>query len=415
MRSLVFAFLCLACALAHGAERLDVTVTHELDAARPAETIAIPWAAVASALPGALLQKLEVKDNAGHVLPYQVTNVAPLAHDPSGTGIAYGELLFQHDFVKGEKSARFTIEKSEQVAPVFPTRAFARHVPERLDDFAWENDRIAHRIYGPALAAPAAPGSDKEVLVSSGIDVWFKRVPYPVIDRWYNKGHDHYHKDEGEGLDMYGVGATRGLGGTGIWDGRQLHAGRNYARWKILANGPIRVVFEVSYDTWNAGSVEAPEVSEVKHVTLDAGWQFSRIESTFSFAAGSELTAAIGLNRNPANRDQEAAMQFAALADEGAMLQWFTQKSNGDFGTAVILLDKQAPAFAEDESNQLLLAKVRPNVPLHYLIGAAWNRATDIRTLQDWRSFVAATAARERSPVKVNWSFATEKNNRNSP
>src|SRR5206468_11502755 len=132
MRSLAFFCLVLATGFTHGAERLDVTVTHELDAARPAETIAIPWTAVASALPGALLQTLEVKDEAGHVLPYQVTNVAPLAHDPSGKGIAYGELLFQHDFAKEEKSASFTIEKSEQVAPVFPTRAFARHVPERL-------------------------------------------------------------------------------------------------------------------------------------------------------------------------------------------------------------------------------------------------------------------------------------------
>jgi hypothetical protein len=83
-------------------------------------------------------------------------------------------------------------------------------VQERLDDFAWENDRIGHRTYGPALAAPAPPGSGKEVLVTSGLDLWFKRVDYPIIDRWYNKGHDHYHKDEGEGMDMYNVGKSRG-------------------------------------------------------------------------------------------------------------------------------------------------------------------------------------------------------------
>ena len=31
----------------------------------------------------------------------------------------------------------------------------------------------------------------KEVLVTSGLDVWCKRVSYPIVDRWYNKGHDH--------------------------------------------------------------------------------------------------------------------------------------------------------------------------------------------------------------------------------
>lgn len=29
--------------------------------------------------------------------------------------------------------------------------AFCRQVPERMDDFAWENDRGAFRMYGPAL------------------------------------------------------------------------------------------------------------------------------------------------------------------------------------------------------------------------------------------------------------------------
>jgi len=115
------------------------------------------------------------------------------------------------------------------------------------------------------------------------------------------------------------------------------------------------------------------------------------------------LIAAIGLNKHPADHEREASAQSATLIDAGAMLQWFTQKSNGDFGTAVIL-DKQAPAFAEDESNQLLLAKVRANASLRYMIGAAWSEASGIRTMRDWRALVTAAAARERSPVRVTWS-----------
>ncbi len=74
--------------------------------------------------------------------------------------------------------------------PPFPTKTFARYVPERLDDFAWENDRIAHRIYGPALETAAAGGFQ---MIASGIDVWSKRVRYPIVDRWYLKSHDNYH------------------------------------------------------------------------------------------------------------------------------------------------------------------------------------------------------------------------------
>src|SRR6187549_2879375 len=169
--------LALAAAAAAAGETLTVTVTHDLAIARPAETITVPWADVARALPGAYLQKLAVKDSAGHVLPYQVTNVAPQSKDPENKGVAYGELIFQYDFAAGEQSAKFTVEKTEDVAPVFPSKAFARYIPERLDDFAWENDKVGHRTYGPALAEPVA-STPKEVLVTSGLDVWSKRVSY---------------------------------------------------------------------------------------------------------------------------------------------------------------------------------------------------------------------------------------------
>jgi hypothetical protein len=160
--------------------------------------------------------------------------------------VAYGELLFQHDFKAGEKSASFTVEKTDTVSPPFPAKVSARFVPERLDDFAWENDKLAHRTYGPALAAPAPAGSNKEVLKTSGLDIWFKRVPYPIVDRWYNIGHDHYHTDEGEGIDMYNVGASLGAGGSGIWDGSRLASAINFTRWKVIANGPVRAIFELA-------------------------------------------------------------------------------------------------------------------------------------------------------------------------
>ena len=73
-----------------------------------------------------------MKDTQGNVLPYQVTNIAPQAKDPKREGVAYGELIFQYDFAAGETSARFTVETTDTVAPVFSTKAFARHDEESL-------------------------------------------------------------------------------------------------------------------------------------------------------------------------------------------------------------------------------------------------------------------------------------------
>jgi hypothetical protein len=394
--------LSLSAASAGAAEKLTVSVSHELDAARPAETITVPWTAVNQALPGALLQRLVVRDAAGRSLPYQVTNVAPLAQDPEGKGISYGDLIFQHDFAAGEHSASFTVEKSDAVAPPFPVQAFARYVPERLDDFAWENDRIAHRTYGPALAAPDTAGSGKEVLVTSGLDIWFKRVRYPVVDRWYNKGGDHYHKDEGEGLDMYGVGTTRGAGGTGIWDGKTLYTSRNYAGWKVIANGPIRAIFELRYDAWDAAGTK---VSELKRFTVDAGHDFDQVESTFGFSGAPQLTAAIGLNKKPAYDPQRPVVKSTPLPAVRALTQWVTQRSAGDFGVAIVVPQDASgtePArYAADAANELILATVRPGQPLRYYVGAMASWSGESVNAAQWQGRVAAFAARLQKPLAI--------------
>ena len=402
------ALLAAACAslatAANAAEKLVVTVAHSLSIARPSETITVPWADVSKALPGGLLQKLAVRDSSGRSLAYQVTNVGPTAKDPKNIGAAYGELIFQHDFAAGEKSATFTVEKTETVAPPFPVKAFARPVPERLDDFAWENDRIGHRTYGPALAAPAAPGSGKEVLVTSGLDVWCKRVNYPIVDRWYNKGHDHYHKDEGEGMDMYGVSGSRGCGGLGIWDGSHLYVSGNYKTARVLANGPVRAIFELTYDTWDAAGVF---VSETKRFTVDAGHNLDQIESTFAAAKVDTLTVGIGLNKNPADTKQEPVVTLTPAADAGSLAQWIVQKTNGSLGTAVVVVDPSSFAgFTEDPLNHLVLAKVAPGQPLRYLAGAGWDRSGQFANQAEWLAYVAAESARARSPVTVSLSVA---------
>src|ERR1051325_3037773 len=84
-----------ALASATAADKATITVTQDLDIARPSETITIPWSKVNAVLPKALIQHIAVKDAKGNSLPFQVTNVAPEAKDPQGIGVAYGDLIFQ--------------------------------------------------------------------------------------------------------------------------------------------------------------------------------------------------------------------------------------------------------------------------------------------------------------------------------
>ncbi|MGC3992099.1 MAG: DUF4861 family protein [Chthoniobacteraceae bacterium] len=144
------AFVLTASILSSGsllaASSLTVTVGNDLAIARPAETIVVPWAQVAAQFPGTEIDHVRVLDAAGKMIPAQVTNFHPDEHHHNAD-----DLIFQHDFAAGEKSATFTIEPTKDTVPPFPDQTFGRYVPERNDDFAWENDRIAHRIYGPKL------------------------------------------------------------------------------------------------------------------------------------------------------------------------------------------------------------------------------------------------------------------------
>src|SRR5690349_5331190 len=127
--------LSVPAALAAGA---TITVENDLDAPRPRSTIVAPFAEIAAADPALRMFHLVVKDRRGRVLPSQVTNYQ---HDHRG--VQYDDLVFAYDFAAGEKRAVFTVEPTARPTPPEPTCAYARVVPERLDDMAWENDRIA--------------------------------------------------------------------------------------------------------------------------------------------------------------------------------------------------------------------------------------------------------------------------------
>ena len=144
----------------------------------------------------------------------------------------------------GAQTIAFRVDPN---ASKLPALVFGREAPERKDDFAWENEQVAYRVYGPALQAAGE--------IASGIDVWSKRVPNFVIDSFYKRDLEgslthnpalSYHKDNGQGLDSYYVGPTRGCGGTGVFSGGKLFVSKNYTKLRTLENGPIRFSFEGS-------------------------------------------------------------------------------------------------------------------------------------------------------------------------
>lgn len=143
------------------------------------------------------------------------------------------ELIFEVTLQPNE-TKEFIVSQGHESKANSPTRStHSRLVPERIDDYAWENDLVAFRTYGPE-AQRLVDENQKGGTLSSGLDCWLKRVNYPVIDKWYKKYVDGgtYHKDDGEGYDPYHVGASRGCGGIGVWQNDSLYVSKNFVSTK---------------------------------------------------------------------------------------------------------------------------------------------------------------------------------------
>ncbi|NSX33483.1 glycoside hydrolase family 88 protein [Brevundimonas vesicularis] len=255
-------------------------------------------------------------------------------------------------------------------------RAVARFAPDRLDDLLWENDRVAHRIYGPTLEAREAPSG-------SGIDVWAKRVRYPFMDRQLK--FPNYHVDRGEGLDYYDVGRGRGAGGLGIWYDNKLWTSRNFSTYRIEKTGGDEARFSVTYRPWPVDVVRT--VSETREFSLPLGSNFTRMTSTLTSNSDAPLIVAIGISKRSNDNGRGFVTRDAA---HGRLMFWEPENpEHGSLGIALAVDPATVEGFTEDADNYLILVRVTPGQPFTYYMGSAWDRGLDFATRSAWEDYVA--------------------------
>ena len=259
--------------------------------------------------------------------------------------------------------------------------AIARYAPYRYDDILWENDRIAHRLYGPALEAYEPPSG-------SGIDIWGKRVRYPFMERQLATGKQHdFH---GEGLDFYNVGTARGDGGLGVWYDNKLWVSRNYKSYKILDPGPKEARFSLDYAPWPVDVVR--KVWEHRELSLPLGTNFTKQISVLSSDDPAPLIVGIGINRH-ATSDKTGDYKWDAKT--GKLTVWEkTDPDKGTMGLALMVDPAQVTGFVQDADNFLVLVKVTPGKPFTYYSGGCWDKGLDFHSRAEWEAYVT-----EQKPV----------------
>lgn len=313
--------------------------------------------------------------------------------DFDGDGVM-DQLLFQPTIAPNSENKFEIIQISVEEQPQSTTYCYSRFVPERTDDYTWENNKVAFRVYGPT-AQKMVEDNIKGGTLSSGVDAWLKKVEYPIINKWYKKTTEKtgsYHEDTGEGLDNFHVGVSRGVGGITVKSDNNYYFSKNYTEWRTISIGPIRTSFYLNYEDWD---VNGKIIKESKIISLDYGSNFSKFET--SIKGSNSISAGLTLHEKDGNDTGNI---------ENGWVSYWQPHADSELGTAIVSSKKYFVNFEKfdveekDLSNAYANLKVIDNKVVYYA-GFGWKKSGEFKNLQEWENYLNIFSKKINNPLKV--------------
>lgn len=365
---LVFiAFFLTTLSHAQQAQTLKVLSLHnKLDIARQSQSVEIAHDVVKKLSD----KKFNIYDTSAKVLlPYQ--------------WLANGNLLVQID-LSSQETKKIEFYSSTR-SKTFSPKVYGRFVPERYGDFAWENDKIAYRMYGEAL-------EDIPAQNAWGMDIWAKTTKKSIIDKWYKRA--DYHRDHGDGLDFFQVGNTLGAGDILPFINNKLVYLGNYTSYKIINKGPLRFTFQLQYPSVQRNGYQ---ITTVKKISLDQGELLNKFEVSYKFKGRKSklpVLAGIAYGKKPGGKKiLDSINGFAAY--------WPKPSKNGRIGTALIIPEPNHK-FKDINKHLGVLKTLQNDQPFTFYAGGVWNKAEDITSAQAWKSYLTKKVRKLKHPIVVN-------------
>jgi len=372
-----------------GNTSLEIEVINSLDIDRSLETVEIDLALLQSNESLKLISGTSYKISEAGSTAELVSQLSDI--DGDGT---HDVLLFQPEIgANSSKTFTITLKDAEAPSEEIPT-CYSRFVPERTDDYAWENDRVAFRTYGPVaqkMIEDSIPGGT----LSSGMDAWLKRVDYPIINKWYKKELEtegSYHEDDGEGLDNFHVGTSRGVGGIAVKVDTAYQFSRNFTDYKTIETGPLRTSFWITYAPWKAGD---KTITEKKFISLDRGSNLSKYRVEVE---GSE-TISVGLTLH--EKDGEISTEV-----ENGWVSYWEPYFGSELGTGIVVPSNAMLGYdkyvtdAKDLSNLYAQVKVVNGEAIYYT-GFGWKKSKQFSTKEEWNNYLKQFSKKVNAPLEV--------------
>lgn len=314
--------------------------------------------------------------------------------DTDGDGIL-DQLLFQPSIDENTERKYEIVVIPESEKPESIDYCYSRFVPERTDDYTWENDKVAFRVYGPTaqkMIEENIPGGT----LSSGVDAWLKKVDYPIINKWYKETvidkTGSYHEDTGEGLDNFHVGVSRGVGGIAAKAHNNFYFSKNYIEYKTITTGPIRTSFYLKYADWDAnGNL----IKESKIISLDYGNNFSKFDLTIEGI--DKIYAGLTLHEN----DGEVTGNTA-----NGWVSYWQPHAASELGTAIVAKNDVFQDFEKLESEEKDLSNAYAalnvqNKKLVYYAGFSWKESNQYKTKAEWEEYLNIFSKKINTPLII--------------
>ncbi|WP_316632311.1 DUF4861 family protein [uncultured Flavobacterium sp.] len=383
-KHLLLTAILVSCFAVHSQNKM-ITVTNPLAVDREFETIELTKKSLG--LPSlAKLENYVIKESGSS----NFLNIQAVDINGDGT---IDVLLFQPK-IAALSSKDFQVLVAKNPEATKNVSCYSRFVPERIDDYAWENNKVAFRTYGPTAQKMVEDHVEGGTL-TSGIDAWLKRVDYPIINKWYEKatlGTGSYHKDTGEGLDNFHVGGSRGVGGIAVKVDNQYYFSKNFTTWKTITTGPIRTSFILTYANWDA---KGNKITESKLISLDYGNYLSRYEISIK---GTRVIAA-GL----ALHDKKGTI--GTNIKEGWLSHW-EPLDDSELGTGLVAPKNTLTSFDNYITNDKDLSNLYGNLTVKsnkvvYYAGFGWKKGSPFQTKQEWEAYLSSFASKINNPLTV--------------
>jgi len=367
--------------LASCGDGMEILISNPSDVAHEKTTVGIAWSDVKAKLPSADPSKIVVVNKAtGNELAHQIIYLGEKTPQ---------SVIFQVS-LKPEETVNIMIKSGVAKQP--ESKTFGRIVPERKDDFAWENDRVAFRMYGPALAKENP---------SNGVDLWLKKTEKLIVNQFYNDDLNNgksYHVDHGEGLDCYAVKHTLGCGGIAPFVNDTLWVGNHYITQEVLDNGPLRTTFRLKYNNLPVGK---KIYSEEIVISIDAGSQLNKGVVSFdgdftdiNIAAGIYIHK--GVDHNIYTR-RNSVFDYITLSETATSDAGVPAGINH---VAAVIPNGKMLDFLTQQEHLLAIAPYTKGEKFTYYFGGGWSQ-WGFETDEAWLDYVKTFAERLKKPLIV--------------